>query len=435
MSSAPFEDPPFEDPPLEGRARPGYLAELTGVRSGKKSFYPAWVTSIERLEGVIHALDRISRTLVRTVEGQDNLLRATVRTAAEHVDAEYALFALADSVLPEAEPRFTIIGPGGRQLATTDPMPGYVRTCLARALAGELRFDSAASDRPWRHLRVPVKVESEVVGGLLLWAPQRRQIDATDEAVLRILASQSVVALYNSSLHRRSERAQEELLAARQREVIDSERHRIARELHDSVTQSVLSAGMQVELCRAEADGTAAADRLTVAKDLTRGAVDQLRSVIHALSHDRDSARSSLPQLLEQLTSVHLPAELAVELRIGGKPVDLPAAAEHSMFRICGEALFNSAVHGRAHRALIRLTYRASEVVLAVSDDGSGEPDLLRRALRVAGGHDLDGAHRGLANMDARAKELGGTLSVRRSRIGGVQIAVTVPLPSGGGRA
>lgn len=412
--------------PLGDHDRPGYLAELTGVRSGKRSFYPAYVTSIERLEGVIHSLDRISRTLVRTVEQQDDLLRATVRTAAEHVDAEYALFAVADSVLPEAEPRCTIIGPGGRQLSTVDPMPGYVRGCLTRVLAGQLDFD-AADDQPGRHLRMPVTLACEVVGGLLLWAPHGRRIDATDEAVLRILASQSVVALHNSSLHRRSERAQLELLAARQREVIDSERHRIARELHDSVTQSVLSAGMQVELCRTEATGETA-ERLTVAKDLTRGAVDQLRSVIHALSHDRDRPHASLPELLEQLTSVHLPTELAVEVRIGGKPVDLPAEAEHSLFRICGEALFNSAVHGHAHRALIRLNYRPDEVVLAVSDDGSGEPEVLRRVLRVAGGHDLDGAHRGLANMDARARELGGTFSVRRSRIGGVKIVVGVPL-------
>lgn len=411
---------------MTGGHGPGYLAELTGVRSGKRSFYPAYVTSIERLEGVIHALDRISRTLVRTVEQQDDLLRATVRTAAEHVDAEYALFAVADSVLPEAEPRCTIIGPGGRQLSTVDPMPAYVRECLTRVLAGQLGFDDDGG-QPGRHLRVPVTLACEVVGGLLLWAPHGRRIDETDEAVLRILASQSVVALHNSSLHRRSERAQQELLAARQREVIDSERNRIARELHDSVTQSVLSAGMQIELCRSEADGETA-ERLTAAKDLTRGAVDQLRSVIHALSHDRDGTRASLPELLEQLTEVHLPAELAVELRIGGKPVDLPAAAEHSLFRICGEALFNSAVHGHARRALIRLTYRTDQVVLAVSDDGSGEPEVLRRVLRVAGGHDLDGAHRGLANMDARARELGGTFSVRRSRIGGVQIVVGVPL-------
>jgi len=412
--------------PLDDHDRPGYLAELTGVRSGKRSFYPAYVTSIERLQGVIHALDRISRTLVRTVEEQDSLLRATVRTAAEHVDAEYALFAVADSVLPEAEPRCTIIGPGGRQLSTVDPMPGYVRACLTRVLAGALDFDETGNE-PGRHLRVPVALEREVVGGLLLWAPRGREIDATDEAVLRILASQSVVALHNSSLHRRSERAQQELLAARQREVLDSERNRIARELHDSVTQSVLSAGMQIELCRADATGEAA-ERLGVAKDLARGAVDQLRSVIHALSHEREHAHHGLPELLERLTSVHLPTELAVELRIGGKPVDLPAGAEHPLFRICGEALFNSAVHGHARRALIRLTYRPDQVVLAVSDDGCGEPEVLRRVLRVAGGQDLDGAHRGLANMDARARELGGTFSVRRSRIGGVEIVVGVPL-------
>ncbi|OZM71720.1 sensor histidine kinase [Amycolatopsis antarctica] len=407
------------------------MEELTGVRAGKRSFYPAYVTSIERLERVIHALDRISRALVRTVEGQESLVRSTVRAAADHLTAEYVLFAVADHALPEAEPRYTVVGPGGRLLSTEDPLPGFLRSCLKEMTDGTLRFDVVETEQPGHHLRVPVRLDSEIVGGLLVWTDRKRTIDATDEAVLRILASQSVVALHNTSLHRRGERVQQALLVARQREVIDGERHRIARELHDSVTQSVLSAGMQIELCRTDAESPELAERLGIAKNLTRGAVDQLRSVIHALNHEAGGEHSSLPELLEQLTSVHLPADLAVELRIGGQPVGLPATAEHALFRICGEALFNSAVHGHARRAMIALSYRADRVTLSVSDDGSGEPEVLRRVLRVAGGQDLDGAHRGLANMQARARELGGTLGVRRSRIGGVKIQATLPIGAG----
>ena len=87
-----------------------------------------------------------------------------------------------------------------------------------------------------------------------------------DEAVMRILASQTAVALQNCELFQRSQTllaqsearnaqllaTQRELGAAQRHQVLDSERHRIARELHDSVAQTVLSAGMQIEVCRSE---------------------------------------------------------------------------------------------------------------------------------------------------------------------------------------
>ena len=67
---------------------------------------------------------------------------------------------------------------------------------------------------------------------------------------------------------------QRQLVAAMQRQALDDERHRIARELHDSVTQSVLSVGMTIEACRAELEGMGGpagevAERLAPAKDLT----------------------------------------------------------------------------------------------------------------------------------------------------------------------
>jgi len=68
-------------------------------------------------------------------------------------------------------------------------------------------------------------------------------------------------------------------------------------------------------------------------------------------------------------------------------------------------------------------------VLLSVADDGNGDPARIRVMLRLAAGSDFDGRHRGLANMQARAHELGGRLEVRRARIGGVRVAVRIPIP------
>lgn len=227
-----------------------------------------------------------------------------------------------------------------------------------------------------------------------------------------------------------------QLVAAVRRQALDDERRRIARELHDSVAQYVLSAGMTIEICRAELEtmgGQAGeiAKRLASAKDLTRHAAGQLRAAIYAL-HTADDLACPLPAKLQRLSSAHHPAGLIVKVLLEGEPVLLPAPAEHSLLRWTGEALFNAAVHGQASRAMVRLRYRADAVTISVSDNGTGDPAQLRRAMRLSCLADLSGWHRGLANMVAVAKELEGSLSVSRSRAGGVSIRLQIPVTGPG---
>ena len=117
---------------------------------------------------------------------------------------------------------------------------------------------------------------------------------------------------------------------------------------------------------------------------------------------------------------------------LAGQAVALPPEVEQSMLRWAGEALFNAAAHGKATRALVRLRYRADAVALSVSDNGMGDPAQLRRVLRLSRASDLSGRHRGLANMLALAEELGGAMSIRRSRSGGVLLRLDIPLPPPG---
>jgi signal transduction histidine kinase len=436
MTSAPW--PPRRLPPaaaLSAPAPPRWapdLEALTGIRSGKPSFYPEYRHSAERLRRVILALDQISAALVRTVEGSEALVRAVVSAAAEHLSARWLVFALVDGCLPDAAPRHLVLGPHRIEVADPELVPHEVRGHVRAVRAGDFADDHSGDTRR-RHAHVPVCLAERVVGGFAAWTGPDRDIDATDESVLRILAGQTAAALRNCALFQNLARrnvelqhTQEELFAAQQRQVLDTERHRIARELHDSVTQYVISAGMQIEMCRGELADPALRGRLEQAKDLTRRAVERLRSAIYALSED-EQGEDGLPAMLERLTRVHLPDQLRVEVRIGGHPVALPAAAEQSLFRIAGEALFNTAVHADARHALVRLSYRKDRVVLSVSDDGRGVAEEVRRCLRAASSY-LSGDHRGLPNMQARARELGGTLRLTRSRLGGLQVQVSVPV-------
>ncbi|KAA9166075.1 sensor histidine kinase [Amycolatopsis acidicola] len=433
-----------------------YLDALTGVRSGKHSFYPEYVRSAERLERAVGALDRISRALVRTGEGPRALVEAVVRAAAEHVQAEWLLFAVADGALRAARPRFLLLA--GETLIDDERL----FPIEAREHLRVLRSRPWEADEPTPGVvRVSMTLDSEPVGGIAA-RPAPGMDAATDLAVLRVLANQAAVALHNSFLvhatmqlrgrtEQLSEAAEQQardlaarnaelqetqrrLIEAMQRQALDDERHRIARELHDSVTQDVLSAGMMIEICRSElaapgADPDVVSGKLTEAKGLTQHAVERLRAAIYALHHADSEPSGTLPVLLERLSTVHLPTELKVSVDVAGEPVALPGEAEHSLLRITGEALFNTVMHTNAARALIRLVYRGDHIRLSISDDGDGDPAQLRKMLRLSSATDLAGAHRGLANMRTRVEELGGTLSIRRARLGGIMLVLEVPLP------
>ncbi len=429
------------------------LARLTGLRSGKGSFYPELRIAAERLDRVVGALDTISRALVQTIEGPENLVRAVAEAARANLDADWVLLALADGALPEASVRHLILDSAGVAYAFEGfsgakipgpSLPDVVLNRLNDILRGQLaQFRIPVIET--QHAHVPIELDGGVIGAFAAWTPPHRTLDGTDGVVMRILASQTAVALQNSALFTKSVSllaqsearnaellaTQRELGAAQRHQVLYSERHRIARELHDSVAQTVLSAGMQIEVCRSEVEGLGATGdlvgRLDLAKDLTRSATEQLRSAIYAFNQPGDAHRSSLAEMLEQLATVHMPEDLRVTLRVDGTTAELPSDAEHALLRIAGEALFNTAMHGNATRAIVGLSYSDTAVSLSIADDGIGDPAKLRLMLRLAEATDVDGRHRGLANMRARAREHGGTFDVYRSRIGGVRVVARIP--------
>lgn len=433
------------------------LGALTGVRSGKRSFYPEYLRSAERLENAVRALDSISRALVRTTEGPRALIEAILIAASEHLQAEWVVVALADGALKAARPR--------QLLFSGDAVTEDIANAVAAEHAELLRT------RPWEAeeytgadgvVRVGMTLDGEYVGGIAGLPAQSVVVSDTDLAILRVLANHAAVAMHNSyllhattKLRGRTEELSEaaaqkdrdlaardaelaethrRLIEAMQAQALDYERHRIARELHDSVTQDVLSAGMTIELCRAQlidddSDTSGLLERLTAAKDLTRKAVERLRAAIYALHHGPDDCLGTLPDMLDRLSTVHLPSDVKVRVTVRGAPVSLPGEAEHAILRITGEALFNTVAHTNATQAIVRLNYSPAKITLTVSDDGNGDPVNLRRMLRLAETTDLAGAHRGLANMLGRARDIGGTLAIRRSPLGGITVRLDVPLP------
>ena len=149
--------------------------------------------------------------------------------------------------------------------------------------------------------------------------------------------------------------------------------------------------------------------------------------MIYALNHEPSGGKGPvLPELLQGLAAQHRP-KLPVTVRLEGRPQPISAIAEHALARIAGEALFNVSLHADATRAMVRLRYAPGEVMLSIGDDGRGDPAQLRRLLRLEAQTDSDGRHQGLANMARRTQDLGGSFTVRRSKLGGIRLDARIP--------
>lgn len=430
------------------------LDSLTGIRSGKRSYYREYVRSDERLHGTLRAMDAISQAVVRTVEGPRELLQEVVEAARSHLDADWALLLIGGGEFPGARPRVLMAPRDGDVVIEEDDLPLEVRREVGAVRGGAVPGDRAQC------VRAPMMLEGRVVGTLSARHRLPEEPADADIAVLRILANQAAVSLHTSEqfqagllLHRRAQRlnaeteaqrrdlnerdtalrhAEHRLQVAAQRELVEEERQRIARELHDTVTQQVLSVGMALEIARGDAaalpGGETLGERLAGTRDVAGHAVEQLRQAIFALRQPHSDRVQSLAELLEALVVQHV-GPLTLRFRVEGVEVEVPEQARHDLVRAVGEALFNVTVHAQATRAYVRLVYRTGELRLIVADDGDGEPTHLRRHLRLARRTPGDGRHRGLANMAERAERLGGAMNVRRARLGGVRIEFRVPLP------
>jgi signal transduction histidine kinase len=208
------------------------------------------------------------------------------------------------------------------------------------------------------------------------------------------------------------------------------ERRRLARELHDTVIQQVLAAGLTIDWCMAEVPaGSPVYEKLTVAKRLACNAARELRSSLQELIQRTDGDDEDLPDMLRRLLDTHATPRLRLGLQVSGTPEPLPSATRRWLYRFAGECLFNVAVHADARHAAIRLRYADGTVALSVADDGHGRPETLRKIISGEVPGTGGGYHFGLTDIAARAREMGWTLSVSRADLGG--IAMEVRLPAG----
>lgn len=264
-------------------------------------------------------------------------------------------------------------------------------------------------------LLAPIIIKEEVIGVLDVQSDQLNAFDQIDLAVVQSIANQTGIAIENARLY---ERAQE--LAVMQ------ERNRLARDLHDAVTQTLFSASLIADALPStwESDPAQGRQLLKELRQLSRGALAEMRTLLLEL---RPAAltETHLDSLLRQLCEAASGrAGLLVSVNVA-RDCKLPPDAHIAIYRIAQEALNNILKHSRATNVAVGLSCRvidAGQIIeLSISDDGRGF-DLAN----------VPPDHFGLRNMRERAQAIGAEFEVHSQPGHGTQIRVAWNNKEGG---
>jgi signal transduction histidine kinase len=195
------------------------------------------------------------------------------------------------------------------------------------------------------------------------------------------------------------------------------ERARIARELHDSISQDLFSIGLIAGgLQKALPPDSALQAEVRAMRTTIDGTMNEMRAMLLELRPAALDERGLVPALTDLCAAYVERLGVAVELDL--EPMLVPPPADHALLRIAQEGLANAVRHADARRITLRLFRRGDRAELVVSDDGRGFDE------ETASMHGL-----GLRVMRERARELGGAVSVS-SRLGqGTELTAWLPAP------
>ena len=353
--------------------------------------------------------------------GVERVLRKLVDSARELVDARYAVLGIPDDQ-GEGFAEFIYAGMTDELVAKIGPLPrrhGLLAAMLSETQpyrSPDIREDPRFQWWPDAHPRmssflgVPVVSKEKVIAAFYLTDKiGAKEFSQADQHIIEMLAAHAAVAIENARLYERS----------RELSVIE-ERNRLARDLHDSVTQTLFSMSLTAEAAVAAigSDPQAAKGQIENLRELARAAVQEMRSLIFELRPAELESDGLLPTLQKHIDVVRRITRRVIELREEGYRRQ-STAVEKELFRIAQEALNNAIKHSQAGRIEIELALREGRVKLVVSDDGVGfDPsDRQIRSRRL-----------GITAMEERAEQIGGELRIESTAGRGTRVVLEAPV-------
>ncbi|MGH2447663.1 MAG: histidine kinase, partial [Chloroflexota bacterium] len=279
-------------------------------------------------------------------------------------------------------------------------------------------FQVLQGDELQRHFKhacawmgVPLMVGQNLIGMLSLVHSEPGFFSPQHGRLALAMGQQAAVAIENARLY---EQAQE--YAAH------DERARLARELHDSVTQTLFSMTMhagaaEIGLDREGVDPQGhAARNLRQLNELAQGALAEMRALIFELRPGALAEEGLVLALRKHCAALSARERLPVVVEASDDRLPIDATAEEHLYRLTQEALNNTIKHARARLATVKLESGECGLTLEIVDDGVGFDS-----------QGVPSGHLGLRTMADRVRQIGGRLEVESGRGAGTSVRVVLP--------
>jgi signal transduction histidine kinase len=255
-------------------------------------------------------------------------------------------------------------------------------------------------------MAVPMVVVDRLIGVLDVQSPEVGRFRSDDIRVMSTLADLIAVSVENARLY---QQAQE--VAAFE------ERNRLARELHDSVSQALYGIALGTRTARIlyDRDPAKVIEPLDYVKSLAQAALTEMRALIFELRPESLENEGLVMALTKQAESVQARHGIQVEVELGEEP-SYPIEMKEAIYRIAREALHNIVKHANATQVKLCVSQDNTTVTLEIHDNGKGfDP-----------GGKFPG-HLGLQSMRERAERLNGTITIESAPGQGTHIRVQIP--------
>lgn len=257
-------------------------------------------------------------------------------------------------------------------------------------------------------LSVPLKVDAQTIGVLNI-LDKPGELTQEDMRIIDLFADQAAIIIEHVRLQHQSEQV-----------AVLEERQRLARELHDSVTQALYSVNLYADaslLAFSKQHWSALENNLHEVRNMAREAMYDMRLLVFELRPLMLEQEGLISTLRHRVATVEARSGLKTEVLVEGEK-RLPISIEEQIYWIAHEGLQNVVKHAKATNVQIQLNYNQDSISLAVIDDGLGfDPE----NISLSGGLGLQG-------IQERVQKSGGHLEIESSWGKGTRLVVTIPI-------
>ncbi len=372
------------------------LRETMGIINSNQSLEKVLETVLDQIYSILNADGGAILRLVSDESGEEGLLARLTTKNAPAAFREVDQISLSSSDLDKKtlSKRPLVL----EDLSEEDVEDYYISSTMRR-------LSRAVQENFGALISTPLVVGEELYGVIALYYDKPRKFTDEEINLVTSFADQASLAIENARLNEKAEEA-----------AVLEERNRMARELHDSVTQSLYSVTLFAEAAKRMAeqgDLEQVRSHLENVERMSQQSLKEMRLLIYQMRSPGKTSNRFEDKIKSRLETVERRSGVEFSVEVKGSP-DLSEEEVEELYLIAQEALNNAQKHAEATRVDVHLDARDDNIELKISDDGKGfDPEKARK-----------GGGMGLSNMRERTEKIGGELSIESEPGEGTTILV-----------